>query len=53
MSEIFEEPEPDEEEDDEELEDGEEEEDLAEPSAIAAGPEQSGHSKCWLSPVSE
>ncbi len=34
MSEIFEEPEPDEEEDDEELEDGEEEEDLVEPSAI-------------------
>ena len=34
MSEIFEEPEPDEEEDDEELEDGEEEEDLVEPSTI-------------------
>ena len=32
MSEIFEEPEPDEEEDDEELEDSEEEEDLAGPS---------------------
>jgi hypothetical protein len=37
MSEIFEEPEPDEEDEDEELEDSEEEEDLAEPSAVAEG----------------
>jgi hypothetical protein len=37
MSEIFEEPEPDEEEDDEELDESDEEEDLAEPSAIAEG----------------